>query len=250
MLTDMYMRRIFLLLALCICGAVPALAQRVYWDLGAGMPVPLGSYHEMSGMGPGFSLGSKLLFNVGETPLHIGGALGYLWQDSRRIEDVKITVDGQIERGDLKVSDNAAYLNLVASLRPYFTSSRVRPYLEGFVGTRFMHTYSNVTSSLTAKASASQVRHMDWGVVYGGEAGVLFQLGQGMGLTLGVMYQAGGYMEYGSLWQADIQVVESQVRQRALRSKANLLMPQVSLTFLLGDSMRGIRKAKSEFLEH
>ena len=215
----------------------PANAQvRPEASVGLLLGVPSGAFADnVSGTGIGVNLTGGI--QLPQSPVFLGVEFGYLMygHDSRSeafnaaIPDVRV---------DVVTSNNIVLGNFL--LRFQSATGKVRPYLDGLVGFKYLYTETTVKddSDWSWDPIANSVNFDDWALSYGIGVGAAIALWErdpgserkppsGVYLDFGVRYLLGTEAEY--LKEGSIQRVGGQVTFQPDSSKTDMIHPHFQI---------------------
>lgn len=231
------MKRLALLASLLLFPSLAA-AQQLQGGLQVTVSVPQGEFSDRLSGAIGFGLSGQLLYSIPATPLLVGGEVGGVVYGQETIrEPFGGGALGRIEV-DVITTNNIGLGHLVLRLQP--PSGAVRPYADGLVGLSYFYTESRIESVHRDRPElVSSTNYDDFAFSYGFAGGLQASLMHGRNdrgrpfevvLDARLRYLAGGVAEYlkrGSIRQDNGGDLIYDVE----RSRTDLLLPQVGLTF-------------------
>jgi hypothetical protein len=196
--------------------------------------VPVGDFADQVSH-PGFGIRALGAAQFGASPAQVGLDVSYMiYGFERRTEPFSTTIPDVRVR--VETSNNIALSHFFLRFQP--TVGRLQPYIEGLMGFAYLFTSTSIKDIGSDEAVASSTNFDDFAGSYGAGAGADIRLGSSTSesgrttsyfLHLGVQYLLGGQAEY--LKRGSIRRENGEVAYDVFRSRTDLILPQVGVTF-------------------
>ncbi len=190
-----------LLIILLLSVTIVSAQERFQAGLNFMVGSPQGEFKDnVSNVGLGLS--ADFLFNIAQSPLHLGANMGFMvyGHDTREepwsttIPDVKV---------DVETTNSLFDMQLMARLQN--PQGKVRPYFDGYFGFNYLFTETSVKDQDDYEEIASSTNFDDFTMCYGVGAGTFIKVHEGVNeadkpygvyIDLGVRYIMGNEAEY------------------------------------------------------
>ena len=181
----------------------------------------------------GYGVGTQFLFGIKKSPFLVGADLGFVTYGSDKFtEQLSPTIP------EVRVRVNTTNNILLSHflLRAQKREGKVRPYIDGLIGLKYLYTRTAVSNDFNDEEFASSNNFSDSTFSYGAGAGVQFLLTNTGGkrdilLDTKVRYLKGSNAEY--LKKGSIIRQNGQVFFDTLFSRTDVLTLQIGVTFRL-----------------
>lgn len=177
--------------------------------------------------------GLELTGGIGLSPAPVmfGANLGFMiYGYERRTEPLSTTIPDVVV--NVETTNNIAYGHLLFRIQPQ--SGAIQPYLDALFGFKYLFTRTSIENRRTNEEFAASTNFDDFASSYGAGAGLDIRLSGGnrksLLINLGVRYLLGGNAEY--LKKNSIRREDGQVLYDITRSRTDLVMPQLGVTFV------------------
>ena len=186
--------------------------------------IPVGDFGDRAGTSPG--VGFDFTSRVGQTPIAVGGEFGYFMygKETRRLSLVSAVPEVLT---DVNTTNNLLQTHALVRVQPQ--TGRVRPYVEGLLGFRYVFTRTSFANPDEGESGTTQLS--DFAPSVGGGGGMTIGLVSGRAATLhldlGLRYLTGGDVEY--LTKGAITRDEGRVTFQPTQSAINLVSLQVGV---------------------
>ena len=174
-------------------GAGPAAFRRFRFAARPLGGIPVGDFGDRAGTSPGVSF--DFVSHVGRTPIAVGAGLGYFMygKETRR---VSLTPTVPEVLTDVNTTHNLLLTHALVRVQPQ--AGRVRPYVEGLLGFRYVFTRTSFLNP--DEGSSGSTLLGDFAPSAGAGGGLTVELVSGrdarLNLDFGLRYLTGGDAEY------------------------------------------------------
>lgn len=221
---------VMLVLFVSIGWAQPRLQMAVDFSVG----FPQGEFAD-NVMNTGYGMDFQVCYRMGQSPVSIGGSLGFLTYGketreepfSDTVPDLLLTVD---------TTNNILLGDVLVRYQPGPSTRAVRPYIEGVIGFNYLWTQTSIRNS---DDDISSTNYNDTALSVGPGGGVFLRLHQGafvgaepaysIDLNVGVRYLFGGEARY--LKEGSIIRDNGSVLYVPSKSNTNLLLTDFGIVF-------------------
>ena len=186
--------------------------------------IPVGDFGDRAGTSPGVSF--DFVSHVGRTPIAVGAGLGYFMygKETRRVSLVPAVPEVLT---DVNTTNNLLLTHALVRVQPQ--AGRVRPYVEGLFGFRYVFTRTSFANPDEGTSGSTLLG--DFAPSAGAGAGLTVELvsnrDAGLNLDFGLRYFTGGDVEY--LTQGSIARHEDEVTLEPTRSAIDMLSLHLGL---------------------
>ena len=202
-------------------GAVPLVLRRFRFGAKPVSGIPVGDFGDRVGTSPG--VGFDFTSRVGQIPIAVGAEFGYVMY-GKETRHVQLTPAVPEVLTDVNTTNNLLQTHALVRVQP--RAGRVRPYVEGLLGFRYVFTHTSFGNPDEGNSGSTQLS--DFAPSVGGGGGVTIGLVSGrefgLHLDIGLRYLTGGDVEY--LTKGAITRDETGVTLDPTRSAINLVSLQ------------------------
>lgn len=174
-------------------GAGPTAFQRFRFAARPLGGVPVGDFGDRVGTSPG--LGLDFTGRIGRTPVAVGAELGYLQYGK---ETRRLSLTPAVPEVLTDVNTTNHFLQTHALVRVQPQTGRVRPYVEGLVGFRYVFTRTSFRNADEGRSGSTLLGDLAPSAGAGGGVAVGLVSGSEatLNLDIGLRYFTGGDVEY------------------------------------------------------
>lgn len=178
-------------------------------------------------------VGLELTGGIGlpPAPVMFGANLGFMiYGFERRSEPLSTTIPDVVV--DVNTTNNIAYGHLLFRIQPQ--SGAIQPYLDALFGFKYLFTRTSIENRRTNEEFAASTNFDDFASSYGFGGGLDIRISPAargsLLINIGARYLLGGNAEY--LKKGSIRRENGQVTYDITRSRTDLVMPQIGVTFV------------------
>lgn len=195
---------------------------------------PQGEFKEnVDRLGYGFQVHGTIWAPSKMRPFTVGINIGYLVYGEESFKR-RFSITNPDVYVDINRTNSLANFHLLFQVSPF--TGTVRPYIEGLFGGAYLFTSTNIESEWNNEEIARSTNFDDYTWSYGGSAGLLIKLAEGLGdvgvlyLDLKARYMFGTEAEYLAEGSITVDQNNGTVHYDVLRSKTDLLTIHLGVT--------------------
>lgn len=195
---------------------------------------PQGEFKEnVDRLGYGFQVHGTIWAPNKMRPFTVGINIGYLVYGEESFKR-RFSITNPDVYVDINRTNSLANFHLLFQVSPF--TGTVRPYIEGLFGGAYLFTSTNIESEWNNEEIARSTNFDDYTWSYGGSAGLLIKLAEGLGdvgvlyLDLKARYMFGTEAEYLAEGSITVDQNNGTVHYDVLRSKTDLLTIHLGVT--------------------
>jgi len=195
---------------------------------------PQGEFKEnVDRLGYGFQVHGTIWAPNKMRPFTVGINIGYLVYGQESFKR-RFSITNPDVYVDVNRTNSLANFHLLFQVSPF--TGTVRPYIEGLFGGAYLFTSTNIESEWNNEEIARSTNFDDYTWSYGGSAGLLIKIAEGLGdigvlyLDLKARYMFGTEAEYLAEGSITVDQNNGTVHYDVLRSKTDLLTIHLGVT--------------------